>query len=247
MTKHIKYYSIIVISIISLILLTVNVFSQSERKLVRDGNKKYESGKYSEAEINYRRSLEKNKSSFSGTYNLGDALYKQKKFDEAASQFNNSSTLTKDKKSQANNFHNLGNALLQAQKYEQSIDAFKNALKLNPDDNDTRYNLAYAQSMLKQQQQQQQQNKDNKDNKDNKQDQQQQKNKEDQKKEQQQKEQQQEQQKQDQKEEQAKQQEQKISKEDAERILQALKNNENDLQKRKAKKEGVKVKIEKQW
>lgn len=229
-------YSMLIKSTILLVLLTLNAMAQSERKLIRKGNKLYESGKYSDAEINYRKSLEKNKNSFSGTYNLGDALYKQKKYEESASQFNNSMNLSKDKNLLANNFHNLGNALLQSQKYEQSIEAYKNALKLNPEDNDTRYNLAYAQSMLKQQQQQQQQNKK---------DQKQEKNKEE-KKEQQSQEQKQE--KQEKQEEQAKQQQQpKISKEDAERILQALKHNENDLQKKKAKKEAVRSRAEKQW
>jgi tetratricopeptide (TPR) repeat protein len=229
--------------LIPLLLYSFGAIAQSERKLVRDGNKQYESGKYSDAEINYRKSLDKNKSSYTGTYNLGDALYQQKKFDEAASHFNSSASLTRDKKSLSKTYHNLGNALVESKKYEESVQAYKNALKLNPEDNDTRYNLAYAQSMLKQQQQQQrQQNKDNKDNKDKKDQQQQQQEKD--KKDQQQ------QQKQDQKDQQAKQQQQqqqKISKEDAERILKALKNNENDLQKKLAKKEGEKVRIDKQW
>lgn len=231
------------------LLFSLQCFAQSERKSVRAGNKQYETGKYANAEIDYRKALEKNKSSYAGTYNLGDALYKQKKYEEAVQQFNNSANMSKNKKDMANSYHNLGNALLEAKKYEQSVDAFKNSLKLNPTDNDTRYNLAYAQSMLKQQQQQQQQNQDKKDDK-NKQDKQQQ-SKQDQNKENQEKkenEQQQNQEKQDQKNQQEKQQPPpKISKEDAERILQALKNNEKDLQKRNAKKEGSKIRIDKQW
>ena len=70
--------------LIIIILFALNVNAQSERKLVRDGNKQYKSGKFSDAETNYRKSLDKNKSSFTGTYNLGDALYKQKKYEEAA-------------------------------------------------------------------------------------------------------------------------------------------------------------------
>ena len=60
------------------------VFAQkAERKNVREGNKLYETEKFTEAEIAYRKSLEVNPRSFEGTYNLGNALYKQKKFPEA--------------------------------------------------------------------------------------------------------------------------------------------------------------------
>ncbi|MFI5219431.1 MAG: hypothetical protein ACHQNT_08065, partial [Bacteroidia bacterium] len=125
MRNSARYLNIIISAFALITLFSVYAFAQSERSLVRKGNKLYESKKYSDAEINYRKSLEKNKNSFSGTYNLGDALYKQQKFEEAASQFNNSSSLTKDKKSLSNNFHNMGNALLQAKKYEESINAYK--------------------------------------------------------------------------------------------------------------------------
>ena len=62
------------------------VFAQkAERKNVREGNKLYETEKFTEAEIAYRKSLEVNPRSSEGTYNLGNALYKQKKFPEAES------------------------------------------------------------------------------------------------------------------------------------------------------------------
>ena len=64
------------------------VFAQkAERKNVREGNKFYETEKFTEAEIAYRKSLEVNPRSSEGTYNLGNALYKQKKFPEAAEQY----------------------------------------------------------------------------------------------------------------------------------------------------------------
>lgn len=50
-------------------------------------NKLYETEKFTEAEIAYRKSLEVNPRSSEGTYNLGNALYKQKKFPEAAEQY----------------------------------------------------------------------------------------------------------------------------------------------------------------
>src|ERR1700733_11859341 len=107
MTANWKYLICCWNIFIVVILFSLQLNAQSERSLVRDGNKKYQSGKYSDAEIEYRKSLEKNKSSYTGTYNLGDALYKQKKYDEATSQFNNSSTLSKDKKDLSRTYHNM--------------------------------------------------------------------------------------------------------------------------------------------
>jgi tetratricopeptide (TPR) repeat protein len=139
-----------------------------------------------------------------------------------------------DRDVKSNVFHNLGNSYLQSKEYEKSILAYKNALMSNPKNVDTKYNLEYAKMMLKKQQQQQQQQKDNKDQKDDKKDQKDQKDQDQNKKDDQQK------QPQDQK---------KISKEDAERMLEALKNDEkNTMQKVKKQKAKVQViGIEKDW
>ncbi len=211
-----------------------SAYSQPERSLVRKGNKQYQSGNFAESEITYRKALDKNRSSFNGSYNLGNALYRLEKYDEAAQQYAGSFSLAKEKEAAASDMHNLGNALLKAEKYEQSIEAYKNSLRINPNDNETRYNLAYAQAMLKQQQ-----NQENKENKDKKDEQKQDEQKQEQKNEQQQQEQQ--------KQQNSKPEQQKISKEDAERILQALKNNEQNLQKKLSKKESERIRIEKQW
>jgi|SRR5687767_3403978 len=214
-------------------LLAVSpVFAQTDKKLIREGNKSYDKKNYSDAEVNYKKSLSKNQKSYEGNFNLGDAYYKQGKYDEAAKQFELLKSQKKDKKTEAAALHNLGNTLLQSQKYQESVEAYKQALKLNPADEDTRYNLAYAQAMLKQQQQQQQQNQD--------------KNKQD-KKDQKQQQQKQEQQKQQQAQQKPQEQKKEISKEDAERILQALNNDEKDKHKKKAKVAATRVRVDKDW
>jgi Ca-activated chloride channel family protein len=228
------------------VLCWAPVRAQQDKKEVRNGTTMYENGKYNAAELEFRKALEKNQTSYAGSYNLGSSLYRQDKQTEAISQYNSAiqRATTAEQKSRA--YHNLGNAQVKAEKFDEAVESYKNALKLNPSDNDTRYNLSYAQSKLKQQQQQQQQqNKEgDKDNQDKKQDQKKQ-----------------ESDKQgDQKEnkgeigEEKPQQKQgdgkpqpKISKEDAERILQALKNNEQELNKKLSKKEGVRVNVEKNW
>ena len=107
-------------------------------------------------------------------------MYRQDKLEDAAKYYSGSAELIKDKEAKQNAYYNLGNSLLKGNKYEESVDAYKNALKLNPKDDQSRYNLSYALSKLRQQQQQQQQqkndkNKDNKDQKDQKKQQQDQK------------------------------------------------------------------------
>jgi len=234
------------------IFLSLTVSAQKANNMIRRGNSAYNDRKYKDAEIDYKSSLEKDPQSFAGNYNLGNAYYKQKNYDEAGKQFLQSSGMSKNPSDLSRSYYNLGNTLMNAEKYQESLEAYKMALRLNPNDDDARYNLAYALSKLRQQQNKDQKNKDQKNqNKDqNKDQQQQQQQKQDQQKQDQQKQQQQDQQKQQQQKEQAKQQKSqpKISKEEAERMLQALKNEEQNLQKKKAKRfEATSGNPEKDW
>jgi tetratricopeptide (TPR) repeat protein len=242
-------FAIIFIALVSFIS---NAFSQQVNKEIREGNRLFRSEKFDEAEVAYRKAIDSDMSSVPGSFNLGDALYKQEKFEDASDKFNEVVNNNVDRNTQAQAFHNLGNSMLQAGKIEEAIDAYKNALRKVPDDMDTKYNLAYAQNLLKQQQQQQQQdqNQDNKDqNKDQQQDQQQQDQQ--QQDQQQQDQQQQDQQQQDQQQDQQKQQPQegKISKEDAQRLLEALASDEKKVQEKvkEAKARAQKVRVLKDW
>ncbi|HPC26562.1 MAG TPA: tetratricopeptide repeat protein [Paludibacteraceae bacterium] len=166
------------ILILLMFIFTASTFAQKENNDIRAGNKKYNNKKYIEAEVDYRKGLLKNPNSFEANYDLGNTLFRQKKYDEASKQFEKSAALSlHDKVKKAAAYHNLGNSLLLQNKIEESIEAYKNALRNNPKDNETRYNLAYAQLLLKNQKknqdknqnQQQQQNKDkNKENQQNK-------------------------------------------------------------------------------
>ncbi len=229
-------------------------FSQQEKKFILEGNKQYEKENFIEAEKNYSRGLNKNKNSYKSSFNLGDAYYKQGKYEEAAEQFQSLTHRPSSKDTLSKAYHNLGNSLVKSKKYQEGLDAYKNALKNNPDDEDTRYNLAYTQQMLKQQQQQQKKDKDNKDkdkkdkkdNKDNKDNKD--KDKKD-KKDQDKKDDKQKEDKGKENKEKEKPQQDQISKEDAKRLLDALQNDEKILQDKmkKGKMKGMKVKIEKDW
>jgi Ca-activated chloride channel homolog len=227
----------------SLILMTLFFFmgfvclAQKENKLIREGNKLYDRQKYKDAEMNYRKALDLDKGSTKGQFNLGAATYQEKNYEEAAKMFNAIADSKTDKKIQADALHNLGNSMLESKQYEKSIQAYENSLIKNPSDKDTKYNLEYAKMMLKKEQQQQKdQDKQNKDQ------QKKDKQKQDQNKDQQKNDQTQNKNPQDQN--------KKISKEDAERLLEALKNDEKKtlakLNKEKAH-ANQQVVIEKDW
>ena len=231
-----------------LMLQGLLLFAQKEKRDIHKGNKLYQQQKYAEAEAFYKKSVEKSKESVAGNFNLGDAFYKQKKMDEAARQFTEIAGSTDNKSVKAQAYHNLGNALLESKKLEESIEAYKKSLINNPKDDETRYNLAYAQEKLKQQQQQDKDNKDNKDNKNKDKDKKDNKDpKKDQDKENKDNQDKKDQDKNDQKDQQP--QPDKLSKEDAERMLEALNNEEKQTQdKLKNKKaKGAKGKIVKDW
>ncbi|MGQ9799331.1 MAG: tetratricopeptide repeat protein, partial [Ignavibacterium sp.] len=114
------------------IFLVVMLFAeflsaQSVRKLNNDGVDLYEQKKYADAEVNFRKVLEKNADDFISNFNLGDSYYKQQKYDEAIKSYQDALGKTNDDLSKAKVYHNIGNSLLKANKIEESIEAYKNA------------------------------------------------------------------------------------------------------------------------
>lgn len=227
------------VSFILLSLISVTAFAQkAERQNIRKGNKQYEQEKYTEAEIDYRKSQEVNPNSPQAAFNLGNALYKQQKFEDAMKQYGVAAQNTQDQQMISEALHNTGNVFMSGQDYAKAIEVYKQSLRLNPSDNETRYNLALAQKLLKDQQDQQKQDQDqNKDQQDQQDQQKQDQNKDqqdqqDQQKQDQkdQKDQQQDQQNQDQQQQQQQQQSDKISKEMAEQILNAMNQDEKEVQ-----------------
>jgi tetratricopeptide (TPR) repeat protein len=224
------------------------LWAQADKKYIRQGNREFEKNKFPESEIFYRKAIDKNKESADAVFNSGDALYKQKKYEDAGKQFVETHKMNENRAKKSTSLYNLGNSMLMANKLQESIEAYKNSLRLKPDNQEAKYNLAYAQDLLKRRQQQQQQQQQNKDNKDQNKDQEKKENENkdqdqkqnDQQKQNNDKEQQQKQQQQDQ---------QSISKEDAERLLNAIANDEKNVQEKVklAKAAKTKVKTLKNW
>ncbi len=240
--SRLKYITFIVF----LLLANATFAQKNERSYLRSGNKLYNDSLYVKAEVDYRKALEANPNSTEAIYNLGNALSQQQKFQDAMEQYQAAARIEKNKTKLAQIYHNMG-VLLQADKqYPQCIEAYKQALRNNPKDDETRYNLALAQKLLKDQQQNQQ-NQDNKDNKDDKE-----KEKKDQQQKEQEEQKKQDQDKKDQQQQPPKQEQQKdnqMSKENAEQLLNAAMQDEKQTQE-KMKKQQQQVsgrKLDKDW
>ena len=217
--------------------LLAPTFAQTDRQYIREGNKLFRSGDYPNAEVAYRKAIEKNPKNPQAVFNLGNALMAQKKDSAAIVQFENASKLETNPLRKAKAFHNIGVICQSHKMYGEAIEAYKSALRLNPADNETRYNLVLCKHQQKKQQQNQQQNQQG-GNDDKKQD-----DKKDQQK--------QDQQKQDQQDD-KKQQEQpkpQMSKENAEQLLNAAIQNEKQTQDKlqKALQQPQRRNIQKNW
>lgn len=233
--------------------LTATAQTMTEKDYIRSGNKHYADSLFEKAEVDYRKALDLNPSSTDALYNLGNALFCQTektpaKAGEALSQYTTAAKLETDKERLAQIYHNIGVLMYAAQRYGESVAAYKESLRNNPTDHETRYNLAMAMHMNKQQSQEEQQNQEQQQEEQQQQQQQQeqqqqeQQNQEQQQQEQNQEEQQQQQnqeqqnQEQQQQQQKAQQSKEEISKENAEQILNALMQDEKELQEKQQKK-----------
>ena len=156
------------ISLTILLLAALDLQAQLEtnraRSQIREGNQAYQKGNFSDSQVAYSKALELKPGDQTAHFNLGDALYRQERYQEAGQEYIQAARIAEDPIEQAQAFHNLGNTFMAQQNYKQSVDAYKEALRRNPRDNDTRYNLAYAlQKLQEQQNKQDQENQDQND------------------------------------------------------------------------------------
>lgn len=200
------------------VLLTTGISAQkAERDFIRKGNRAFNDSVFVDAEVNYRKALEINPKSTISMYNLGNTLSQQQKFKDAMEQYTAAADIEKDKMKLAKIYHNAGVLFQASQDYGQAIEAYKKALRNNPKDDETRYNLALAQKLLKDQEQNPQ-NQDQQQDQQNQEDQQEQNQNQDQD------------QKQDQNQQDSKPEENKMSKENAEQMLNSVMQDEKDVQ-----------------
>ena len=199
---------------------------KAERDYIRKGNRLFNDSVFVDAEVNYRKALEANPKSTVSMYNLGNTLSQQQKFQDAMEQYVSASKIEKDKMKLAHIYHNMGVIFQAGKDYAKAVDAYKMSLRNNPTDHETRYNLALAQKMLKDQQNQQNEDQNQDQNEDKKEDQ----DKQDQQQQNQDQQQQQDDKKQDKTQEQQPQQQEQMSKDNAQQMLDAFLQDEKDTQ-----------------
>ncbi len=237
-----------------LLILLLSVASSATAQVTRylnQGNTLYGQKRYKEAAADYAKAVAKNPTYTPGLFNLGNSLYQQKQFDSSRKVMEATEKVAKDKGSKAAANYNIGNTYMSQQKWEDAIDAYKKTLRANPQDADAKYNLSYAEQMLKKQQQENKDKKD-KENKDKKDDQNKDQKKDQDKKDDQNKDNKDNQEKdnkdqKDQEKQQPQSQPSKLSQKQAEQLLNALKEEEKKLQDKMKKEKGVPVKMSKDW
>ncbi len=140
--------------------------AQNPNQLVYEGNQSFKKNDMQAAINKYNEALKVQPNNKKALYNLGNALYKEAltlkysnnvafnipnkdsiadlMLHRSAELYETASRLFKNKDTLQRVYHNLGNTYLFQKKYDEAINAYKKALKINFNDEDTRYNLAYA-------------------------------------------------------------------------------------------------------
>lgn len=238
MLKNIFMNNMIRLLLIFLFFLSVPfcMAQKAERDYIRKGNKNFKDSTFINAEVNYRKAIDANPQSTVAMNNLGNTLTQQHKFEEAMEQYVTATKIEKDKDRLGEIYHNMGVIFHAAEDYGKAVEAYKESLRNNPRDHETRYNLALAQKMLKDQEQNQDQQGD--DNKENEEQQQEQEEQQEQNQEQQENQQQPPQSN-----------EEEMSKENAEQLLNAVLQEEKDVQDKVKKQQQVIQggKLDKNW
>jgi Ca-activated chloride channel family protein len=186
---------------------------------MRAGNAQMRKGNFQEAHDRYQEALVLEPDNPRIHYNLGRALHKQGKHQEAASEFQ-LAMLSKNRKLQSRAMYNIGNSAYRQGGLDQAIQAYTMSLLFNPNDLQAKQNLELT---LRMKDQQKAQSDSTQQDQDRQQDRQQQP--------------------------QPKPQPQKgqMSREEAERVLQALQNREKQDLRKQQERQRRQAKVEKDW
>lgn len=143
-----------VLILIGLLVAMLPACAQGDRQLIRQGNQLYRQGDYPQAELCYRKAIAAQPANGTAHYNLGCALQKQKKDQQALVQYKQAAKTISGPKRQSQAYYNMGTVLQGQKEYAKAMEAYKNALRMNPQNERARYNYVQCKRLLKQQQQQ---------------------------------------------------------------------------------------------
>lgn len=132
--------------VVSLFLLIFAVSTDGARK----ANEAYESGDYVTAEAGYREALLVTPGDARLYFNLGNALTRQGKFEEAVSSFEQFKNMTSDPRQRASADYNIGNIHGAKEEWAKAAERYRESLRANPDDAQAQYNYELARRRLTQ-------------------------------------------------------------------------------------------------
>ena len=147
MRKIIEY----IILASALLLASFSAAAQTDRREVRSGNRQFRKENFTRAEIDYRKALVKDSSSFAASYDLANSLYRQDNFEEAGKTLEKVKDIAPMSPNSSDYYYNLGNVACQKKDWQAAVDAYKQSLLRNPGDMDAKENYIYAKLMLKNQ------------------------------------------------------------------------------------------------
>ncbi|MFH1478331.1 MAG: tetratricopeptide repeat protein [Candidatus Omnitrophota bacterium] len=100
-------------------------------------------------------------------YNIGNALHKLDKYEDAYKEYGKSVS-SKDDELKAKAYYNMGNTNYRLGKLNEAIDSYKNTLAIEPDDEDAKYNIEFIQKLLDKKKEESSKKKDPEKNEENK-------------------------------------------------------------------------------
>jgi tetratricopeptide (TPR) repeat protein len=136
--------------------IAVMAKAQDDQSLLIKGNELYKNKQYDDAANQYKKAADINEKNPKAQYNLGNALYRSNKNTDAQKAFDAAAESAKDETMKSKALYNKGVTYSQEKKLLESIDAYKETLKLNSADEEARENLQKALNELKKQPPQQQ-------------------------------------------------------------------------------------------
>lgn len=146
---------------IALLISNLSFSQDLERKNLYYGNKAYDEKEFDDAILYYEEALKASPLSFKTNFNMANAYFRKGDFQQASDLYSTLLDLAPTAFDRSKVYHNLGNAQFMNQKLDEAIESYKEALKINPNDEDSRYNLAYALLLKNQQQEQEQKENEN--------------------------------------------------------------------------------------
>jgi Ca-activated chloride channel family protein len=146
------------------------LWAEAPAGLVAEGNRLYQEGHLAEALEAYRRAQQLAPDSQAVHYNIGNALFKQGEYERAYDEYRQAFS-AKERELAEWSRYNAGNAHFSRKNWPEAIRNYQEALRMNAADKDAKTNLELALRNMQQEKQKQQQEQDQNQQQDEKQDQ----------------------------------------------------------------------------